>query len=116
MQTDSANIAITNETRIQTHTGILGIAIAQAPATIVTKVFSPAAGLRLVHSPYFPFAFAHLAFCAAAILALPSSLTLLRFRAARCKGAECSVSSARNFSSRIISASRLCTIVVRSMK
>jgi hypothetical protein len=28
----------------------------------------------------------------------------------------CSVSSARNFSSRIISASRLCTIVVTSMK
>ncbi len=63
---------------------------------------------------HFRLAFAHLAFCAAAILARPSVLTDLRFRGRsgipRLSGGVWSVNSARIFSRRLIASSMSRTI------
>jgi hypothetical protein len=70
---------------------------------------------------YFRLAFDHLFFCAAAILARPSVLFVLRFlagsldRIPRLSGAAWPVSSARIFSKPRIAASRLRTMGSRSM-
>jgi hypothetical protein len=112
-----------NESSIQARTGILGIDITGSYVRFAPGYSSLAVGYTSFQIPcYLPFSLAHLAFCAAAILALPSSLTLLRFRAGSLganpgsKGAVCSVRSARIFSRRITSASMLCTIAVTSME
>jgi hypothetical protein len=67
-------------------------------------------GFQAVVTPYF--FFAHLFFCAAAILARPAVLIVLRFLGGNppLSGAVWSVSSALTFSRRLISASIFCTI------
>jgi hypothetical protein len=65
-------------------------------------------------SVYFRLASAHLFLCAAATLARPSALIVLRFLVGL-SGAVWSVSSVRAFSRRLISSSMLCRIAVRSI-